>query len=153
MSICSNSCTEPTFLFLFTRDFTPVTFHGKESATLICLTPLKPELQYELQEVHIVQTNLSSSLWYTRKKKYITKSHKVTRIKRRAIKQTTHYIKWNFRFSRRRVSRWLSSGLFRPDDRGCKHLWNVGKLLPDYTAQHNTKQPSSTRYILDSSHH
>jgi hypothetical protein len=24
----------------------------------------------------------------------------------------------------------------RPDDGGSKHLWNVGKLLPDYTAQH-----------------
>jgi hypothetical protein len=25
---------------------------------------------------------------------------------------------------------------YRPDDGGSKHLWNVGKLLPDYTAQH-----------------
>jgi hypothetical protein len=24
----------------------------------------------------------------------------------------------------------------RPDDGGSKHLWNVGKLLPDYMAQH-----------------
>jgi hypothetical protein len=24
----------------------------------------------------------------------------------------------------------------RPDDGGSKYLWNVGKLLPDYTAQH-----------------
>jgi hypothetical protein len=31
----------------------------------------------------------------------------------------------------------------RPDDEGSKHLWNVGKLLPDYTAQHPRRQPSS----------
>jgi hypothetical protein len=24
----------------------------------------------------------------------------------------------------------------RPDDRDSKHLWNVGKFLSDYTAQH-----------------
>jgi hypothetical protein len=24
----------------------------------------------------------------------------------------------------------------RPDDEGIKQLWNVGKLLPDYTVQH-----------------
>jgi hypothetical protein len=23
----------------------------------------------------------------------------------------------------------------RPNDGGCKHFWNVGKFLPDYTAQ------------------
>jgi hypothetical protein len=27
-------------------------------------------------------------------------------------------------------------GDHRPDDGGSKHLWNVGKLLPDYTEQH-----------------
>jgi hypothetical protein len=27
----------------------------------------------------------------------------------------------------------------RPDDGGSKHLWNVGKLLPDYTARNNLK--------------
>jgi hypothetical protein len=30
-----------------------------------------------------------------------------------------------------------------PDDGGRKHLWNVGKLLPDYTTQQPTTQPSS----------
>jgi hypothetical protein len=30
-----------------------------------------------------------------------------------------------------------------PDDGGSKHLWNVGKLLPDYTAQQPRRQPSS----------
>jgi hypothetical protein len=31
----------------------------------------------------------------------------------------------------------------RPDDGGSKHLWNVFKILPDYTAQHPTRQSSS----------
>jgi hypothetical protein len=31
----------------------------------------------------------------------------------------------------------------RPDDEGSKHLWNVGKLLLDYTAQQPRRQPSS----------
>jgi hypothetical protein len=31
----------------------------------------------------------------------------------------------------------------RPDDGGTKHLWNVGKLLPDYMAQQPRRQPSS----------
>jgi hypothetical protein len=30
-----------------------------------------------------------------------------------------------------------------PDDGGSKHLWNVGKLQTDYTAQHPRRQPSS----------
>jgi hypothetical protein len=30
----------------------------------------------------------------------------------------------------------------RPDDVGSKHLWNVGKLLPDYTEQQPRRQPS-----------
>jgi hypothetical protein len=30
----------------------------------------------------------------------------------------------------------------RDDDEGSKHLWNVGKLLPDYTAQQPRRQPS-----------
>jgi hypothetical protein len=30
-----------------------------------------------------------------------------------------------------------------PDDGGSKHLWNVGKHLPDYTAQQTKRQPSS----------
>jgi hypothetical protein len=35
------------------------------------------------------------------------------------------------------------SGDHRPDNGGSKHLWNVGKLLPDYTAQQTRRQPSS----------
>jgi hypothetical protein len=31
---------------------------------------------------------------------------------------------------------------FRLDDGGSKHLWNVCKLLSDYTAQHPRRQPS-----------
>jgi hypothetical protein len=69
---------------------------------------------------------------------------------------------WDFRFSRWRVWRWLSSGLLcritastsitramthRPDDGGSKHLWNVGKLLPDNTAQQPRRQPSLERTI------
>jgi hypothetical protein len=56
---------------------------------------------------------------------------------------------WDFRFLWRRVLRWPSSGLLRrvkthcPDDGGNNHLWNVGKLVPDYTAQQSRKQPSS----------
>jgi hypothetical protein len=34
-----------------------------------------------------------------------------------------------------------------PDDGGSKHLRNVGKFLPDYTAQHPRRQPSSS-FIL-----
>jgi hypothetical protein len=37
----------------------------------------------------------------------------------------------------------------RPDDGGSKHLWNVGKVLPDYTAQHSKRQPSSVSSIVD----
>jgi hypothetical protein len=36
-----------------------------------------------------------------------------------------------------------SSGSHRPDVGGSKHLWNVGKLLPDYMAQQPRRQPSS----------
>jgi hypothetical protein len=32
---------------------------------------------------------------------------------------------------------------YRPDDGGSKDLWNVGKLLPDYTALQPRRQPSS----------
>jgi hypothetical protein len=31
----------------------------------------------------------------------------------------------------------------RPDDVASKHLGNVGQFLPDYTAQHPRRQPSS----------
>jgi hypothetical protein len=34
-------------------------------------------------------------------------------------------------------------GAHNPDDGGSKHLWNVGQFLPDYTAQHPRRQPSS----------
>jgi hypothetical protein len=30
----------------------------------------------------------------------------------------------------------------RSDDGGSKHFWNIGKLLPDYTAQQPRRQPS-----------
>jgi hypothetical protein len=33
--------------------------------------------------------------------------------------------------------------IHRPDDGGSKDLWNVGKLLPDYTALQPRRQPSS----------
>jgi hypothetical protein len=33
--------------------------------------------------------------------------------------------------------------IHRPDDGDSKHLWNVGKLLPDYTSQRPRRQPSS----------
>jgi hypothetical protein len=33
-------------------------------------------------------------------------------------------------------------GRDRPDDGGSKHLWNVDKLLPDYTLQQPRRQPS-----------
>jgi hypothetical protein len=36
----------------------------------------------------------------------------------------------------------------RPDDGGIKHLWNVGKLLLDYTAQHPRRQSSSKCALL-----
>jgi hypothetical protein len=36
----------------------------------------------------------------------------------------------------------------RPDDGGSKDLWNVGKLLPDYTALQPRRQPSSILHIL-----
>jgi hypothetical protein len=34
-------------------------------------------------------------------------------------------------------------GTHRPDDGGSKHLWNVGKLLPDYTVLQPKRQQSS----------
>jgi hypothetical protein len=34
-------------------------------------------------------------------------------------------------------------------DVGSEHLWNVGKLLPDYTAQYSRKQPSSSYECLN----
>jgi hypothetical protein len=34
----------------------------------------------------------------------------------------------------------------RPDDGGRKHLWNVGKFLPDYVAQQHSRQPYSECY-------
>jgi hypothetical protein len=33
----------------------------------------------------------------------------------------------------------------RPDDGGSKHLWNVGKLTPDHTAQQPRRQLSYIR--------
>jgi hypothetical protein len=34
----------------------------------------------------------------------------------------------------------------RPNDRGSKHIWNVGKLLQDYTALQPRRQPPSLLY-------
>jgi hypothetical protein len=45
---------------------------------------------------------------------------------------------------------WLLTFFHRPDDGGSKHLWNVGKLLPDYTAQHPRRQLSSIFICSDS---
>jgi hypothetical protein len=66
-------------------------------------------------------------------------------------------VSWDLKFSRRRVWRWLSSGLLRRvvwsgdehrrDDGGSKHLWNVGKLLSDYTAQQPRRRPSSYNFF------
>jgi hypothetical protein len=35
-----------------------------------------------------------------------------------------------------------------PDDGGRKHLWNIGKLLPDYSGQHPKTQSSSGHVYL-----
>jgi hypothetical protein len=35
-----------------------------------------------------------------------------------------------------------------PDDRGSKHLWNVGKYLPDNAAQHPRRQQSSLSLLF-----
>jgi hypothetical protein len=40
------------------------------------------------------------------------------------------------------------SHLHRPDEGDSKHLCNVGKLLPDYTAQQPRRQPSSECFSL-----
>jgi hypothetical protein len=37
----------------------------------------------------------------------------------------------NLKFHLRFTWRWLSSGMLRLDEGGSKHLWNVGKRLPD----------------------
>jgi hypothetical protein len=36
----------------------------------------------------------------------------------------------------------------RPDDRRNKHLWKVGKILPDYTARHPRRHSSSTEILF-----
>jgi hypothetical protein len=38
-----------------------------------------------------------------------------------------------------------SSTKHRPDDGGSKHLWNVDKLLPDYTVQQPRRRPLHIR--------
>jgi hypothetical protein len=70
------------------------------------------------------------------------------------------YVKTHFRSSRRRLRRWLvwdvascslvevyqrfrgTCSLHHQGDE-CKHLWNVGKLLPDCTTLQPKRQPSS----------
>jgi hypothetical protein len=39
-------------------------------------------------------------------------------------------------------------GCDRPDDGGSKDLWNVGKLLPDYTVLQPRRQQSSTAILI-----
>jgi hypothetical protein len=41
------------------------------------------------------------------------------------------------------VALWLLPSSGRPDGSCSKNLWNVGKLLPDYTVHHPGRQPSS----------
>jgi hypothetical protein len=54
--------------------------------------------------------------------------------------------KRDLRFSRRRIWRWLCRVLLthRLDDGGIRHLWNVCKFIPDYTAQQPRRHPSSS---------
>jgi hypothetical protein len=70
---------------------------------------------------------------------------------------------WNFRISRRRVWRRLSSECraeysdrslptHHPYDGGSKNLWNVGKLVPDYTAHHPRRQSSSAVMLQKTLH-
>jgi hypothetical protein len=40
----------------------------------------------------------------------------------------------------------------RPDDGGSKDLWNVGKLLPDYTVLRPRRQQSSKEHMLEIVH-
>jgi hypothetical protein len=39
---------------------------------------------------------------------------------------------------------------YRPDDRGSKHLWNVGKLLLEHTVQQPKRLITHRRQILKS---
>jgi hypothetical protein len=41
------------------------------------------------------------------------------------------------------ITKFATTSHWTPDG-GSKHLWNVGKLLPDYTAQHPRRQSSSS---------
>jgi hypothetical protein len=50
--------------------------------------------------------------------------------------------RWNL--SKRIVSTRLTH---RPDDGDSKHLWNVCQFLPDFTAQHPRRPPSSGQYV------
>jgi hypothetical protein len=43
---------------------------------------------------------------------------------------------------------WVVAPCSHPDDGGSNHLWNIGKLLPDYTAQQSRRQPSSRKITL-----
>jgi hypothetical protein len=68
---------------------------------------------------------------------------------------TSEFIMWVFRFSRRRIWRWLSSRFLRSViwqkftnvsevfAASIIRPWNVVKSLPDYTAQQPRRQPSS----------
>jgi hypothetical protein len=52
---------------------------------------------------------------------------------------STQYLAFVLTLLNLRVCYWATS----PDDGGSKNLWNIGKLLPDYTAQHPRSQPTS----------
>lgn len=41
---------------------------------------------------------------------------------------------------------WNSSLIHRPVDGGSKHFWNLGHILPDYTAHCPKGQPSNVLY-------
>jgi hypothetical protein len=43
---------------------------------------------------------------------------------------------------------WVVAPRSRSDDGGSKDLWNVGKFLPDYTAQQPRRQPSSNYNVV-----
>jgi hypothetical protein len=75
---------------------------------------------------------------------------------------------WDFRFSRWRVWRWLSSRMLhravfckvtnvsqgddRPDDGDGKHLRNVGQFVPDYTAQRSIRKLSFLQRFSRTTH-
>jgi hypothetical protein len=70
-----------------------------------------------------------SSLWWWRQ---------YSPLKRRSISTELHGAT-----SQKTVIFILAAVRNRSDDGGSTHLWNVGQFLPDYTAQHPRRRPSS----------